>query len=218
VLLTLMGLGAIVSLIGGTSLFAALTDTARSGTNDVSSAALAASADIQLATATYKGPPDNTIACGTFSEDLTTPWFEVSDVGPGYFSDNMFFCIKNIGSQSVTLSVVADPFTDTDFACTGDEASNGDATCGADEAGELSDVLVGQMTQMECPVNNSATILGRYTFRRASTTPLSLGSLDEGATQCYYTSVEYPPGWPAQAEQTAQSDRVVWRYRFDAQA
>ena len=50
-LITLAALGGLICLIGGTGLFAALTDSARSGTNSLESGALAGSADIQLSNA-----------------------------------------------------------------------------------------------------------------------------------------------------------------------
>jgi hypothetical protein len=56
VLLTVAALGGLVSLIGGAGLFSALTDTARTGTNSAESAALAGSADIQLAAGTFSIP------------------------------------------------------------------------------------------------------------------------------------------------------------------
>jgi hypothetical protein len=113
-LVTVSVLGGLVCLLGGTVLFSALQDTARTGTNSVESATLAASADIQLARGTFGA---GGITCGTFSEDLTTGLFTATGVSPGYqTSIDEFFCIKNVGSQQVTLSALADELTDLDFA------------------------------------------------------------------------------------------------------
>ena len=54
VLGSLAALGVVVCGLGGTGLFAALTDTARGGPNSVESAPLAGSADIQLADASFR--------------------------------------------------------------------------------------------------------------------------------------------------------------------
>src|SRR6266508_3353057 len=124
-LLTLAALGALVCLIAGSGLFAALSDTARTGTNSVDSARLAGSADIQLATATKEiGFP---IVCGDFSDDLTSGLFTATDVTPGYASTEALYCIRNVGSAQVALAALVDELTDIDISCTGDEALYGDA-------------------------------------------------------------------------------------------
>lgn len=211
---TLALLGALICLIGGTGLFAALTDTARTGTNTVDSAALAGSADIQLATAVMD--PFPAITCGSFSEDLATGFFTASDVQPGY-GDIEFFCIKNVGSQTVTLSGMADELTDVDFACTGDEGILGDATCGNNGAGELSDVLVVSYIVYACATGGGS---GQGIVLRANATAqVALpGTLAAGATACLSVDIVYPATSPAAAVQKAQSDRVTWRFKFTAQA
>src|SRR5687768_8455147 len=95
VLLTLAALGGLVSLLGGAGLFSALTDTARTGTNSAESAALAGSADIQLAAGSFNA---GAIDCGTFSEDLASGFFELTDLTPGFISQGRNFCIRNVGS------------------------------------------------------------------------------------------------------------------------
>ena len=139
-LLTVTALGALICLLGGTGLFAALTDTARSGTNSVDSAALAASADIQIARAFVPGTTPPNLICGTLAEDLATGFFTASNVGPGYSSTDQYYCVKNVGSQPVNLSALATELVDVDFACTGDEVAFDD-TCGGDKDGELSSLL-----------------------------------------------------------------------------
>lgn len=213
-LLTVAVLGGLVCLLGGTVLYSALQDTARTGTNSVDSAALAASADIQLATATRSG----TITCGTFSEDLTSGLFSASGVSPGYESAIEYFCIKNVGSQPVTLSVVTDQLVDVDFACTGDEAVHGDTTCGADQTGELSRVLgIGYATQ-NCAspgVHSAGTIALVFT----TSTPQALGgTLAAGATACFSTRIAYSSTMDPPDVQKAQSDRSTWKIKFTAQA
>jgi hypothetical protein len=212
-LVTVAVLGGLVCLLGGTVLYSAIQDTARTGTNSFESAALGASADIQLATATLA---NGTIICGTFSEDLTSGLFTVTGVSPGDPNTSAFFCIKNVGSQQVTLSGLADELTDVDFACTGDEAASGDATCGGDQAGELSSVLTVGYVKGPCQGFGGSAPFS--TLKENATTPLGLGTLAAGVTGCYATNIQYPSTTVNTAVQTAQSDRVTWRFKFTAQA
>lgn len=220
-LLAIAVLGGVVSLLGGTVLYSALQDTARTGTNSAESAALGASADIQLALGTLPpaGSANQTdIQCGTFSEDLTSGLFTVTGVTPGYQSNAELFCIKNVGSQQVTLSVLADELTDVDFACTGDEAANGDAaTCGGDQLGELSSVVKANYLITPCQNSVGGSFPGAI-LKDLVTTPFALGTLAAGATGCYKTILSYPATTANAAVQTAQSDRVTWRFKFSAQA
>jgi hypothetical protein len=212
-LLTVAVLGGLVCLIGGTVLFSALQDTARTGTNSAESAAMAPSADIQLAHATIGAGGRE---CGAFAEDLTSGLFTASGVSPGYQSNAEHFCIKNVGSQPVTLSVLADELTDVDFACTGDEAANGDTTCGGDQLGELSSVL--KVGYLVAPCSQTGGSFPGPVLKDHATTPFALGTLAAGATGCYSTLIHYPSTTAVLAVQTAQSDRATWRFKFNAQA
>jgi hypothetical protein len=215
VLLTFAVLGGLVCLIGGTGLFAALQDSARSGPNSAESAPLAGSADIQVATAIV-GPSG--VECGTFSEDLTTPFHTVTGVSPGFRSDLQLYCIKNVGSQGVTLNALSDELTDVDYACTGDEALHGDTTCGGAGAGELSSVLRVLYDQLDC-----ATLAGSGSSPLLSdnatggVAPAALGTIAPSETRCFGTDVSYPSA-PSVEVQRAQSDRATWRIRWVAQA
>jgi hypothetical protein len=217
VLVTAAVLGGLVCLIGGTGLFAALQDSARSGQNSAESDAMAASADIQVAT---MDPSPSTPTCGTFSEDLTTPFHTVTGVTPDFFSNATFYCVKNVGSQQVTLSAMSDELFDADYACTGDEALHGDTTCGLAAgvvgAGELSSVLRVIYSQVDCASFNgpgSSLLLSDNVA-----TAMVLGTIAVGQTRCFRTDVHYPLGTPSAEVQRAQSDRATWRFRWIAQA
>jgi hypothetical protein len=214
-LFTVAVLGGLVCLLGGTVLFSALQDTARTGTNSAESAALGASANIQLATATFTG----SVNCGTFSEDLTTGLFTAQGVGPGYVSTEQYLCIRNIGGQQVTLTALTDELTDIDYACTGDEEANGDTTCGGDLAGELSSVLFVNYTPRDCPTGGPSGPTGSSSLNANATTPHSFGTLNPGgAIRCFSVRLNYPTSTTAAAVQTAQSDRATWRFKFTGQA
>lgn len=207
-------LGSVLCLLGGTVLFSALQDTARTGTNSAESGALGASADIQLARATLDA--QNNLVCGTFSDDLATGLFSAASVSPGYLSAPEYVCVKNVGSQQVSLTALSDELVDIDVACTGDEAANGDSTCGGDLAGELSDVLRVSYSTINCASGSS---LGgeSQTLKQNTTIAALLGTLAPSATSCHVISVDYPAATPNADVQKAQSDRVTWRFRFSGQ-
>lgn len=218
VLVTLVVLGSLISLIGSSGLFAALTDTARTGTNSVSSSGLAASADIQLATAT--GSVGGVVTCGTFSEDLSSGFFSISDIEADSVGFEQYFCIKNVGSQSVSLSAMTDELTDLDTACTGDEAEY-DLTCGKtfsgnDQVGELSANLYVGYSTLDCSA--ASYLYSPKILATNATTAEALGDLAPGTTGCFYLVVYYPGGTAANAVQAAQSDTVTWRFKFIAEA
>jgi len=226
-LLTLAVLGGAVSLIGGVALFASLTDTAKTGPITAESDALAGSADLKLTTATAE--PDesgavDSIDCDTqgYSDDLATDANTVS-VTPGFTSDKLYFCIKNVGSQPVSLTLDAFEMVDVELLnCTGDESLS-DPDCGivagAPGVGELSGVLsVAVDWYPQCEPGSSQQV--SRVLKSLESTPEALvhGLSPGGAADCYSLTLRYPNGGdntPAMI-QAAQSDRVTWRFRFNA--
>ena len=214
ILLTFLALGAVLTAIGGTGLFAALSDTARTGTNSVRTASLPGSADLQLATATTSS---GATVCGTFSEDLTTGLFTATDVKAGTFQPMRSFCLKNLGSRTVTVSAMVESLTDVDVDCTGDEAASGDTTCGTNQAGELSALVNLQYLVTDC---NAQTILNSPPPNgklNTMTTAKPLGTLAPNAVGCYRADLFYPDDGSVNV-QKAQSDEITWRFAFTGQA
>jgi hypothetical protein len=217
-LLTIAALGVLICLIGGTGLFAALTDTARSGTNSVDSAPLAASADIQIARATIPGTTPPNFNCGTLSEELASGFFTASDITAGYSSALAYFCVKNVGSQPVNLAALATDLVDVEEACSGDEAAF-DETCGDNKAGELSGVLsITYRNIGRCVDNAGSGSPQTLDLHENATTPAALGPLGVGQTLCYSVAIAYPSSAAADAVQKAQSDAATWRISFTAQS
>jgi hypothetical protein len=210
VLLTLAAVGGIIVLLGGAGLFAALSDTARSETNYVDSGALPPSADLQVATATFV----TSYACGTFGEDMTSSLISIVS-SPG--EDNHFaylYCVRNIGSQTVNLTVLAENLNDIELGCTGDEDLY-DASCGSD-TGELSDFVMVLHERADC-VTGAFEPGTMHLLRDTSTTPVSLGTLGPNETQCFMASIQESSASEAQ-RQAAQSDRLAWRFAWTGQA
>ena len=225
VLLTLATLGALVSVVGGVGLFAALTDTATTGPSTAQSGALGGSADLRIATAFIPdgSAPGANLACGPFSENLATGPFTVSIGAPhsGTVQDGRaYFCVTNDGSQPVDLSLDIFDGVDVDFACTGDEALNGDASCGSDGAGELSAALHNEVDVLPSCDPGAIAQAFTHTLAQMSAAPTSLTTLGPGMGKCFGIQLYYPepPQNTLQAIQQAQSDRFSWRYRFIAQA
>lgn len=213
-LATITVLGALICLVGGTGLFAALTDTATTGTNSATSDDLPSSIDIKLAGSyAFQG---GTGVCGPFVDNLTTPLFTETDLRPNN-AGQATFCIRNDGAQTAAhLDVKAIELADVDPACTGDEAESGDATCGNGAAGELSGVLSVLFIRVACDTGVDAENTAEVGLGDVAATPLELFPIGAGQTICFRSQLSYrDPADPADA-QVAQSDSTSWRFRFTA--
>lgn len=218
-LLTIAALGAVVSLTGA-GLFAALTDSATTGSNAVESAPLAASADIQVGAVTLFDHDGVALTCESFSEDLSTGFFDLTGFGVDAVSNPEYLCIRNVGSRTVSVSAFTDSLTDIDIACTGDEAlyDTEAGSCGGDGPGELSDLVLAGYYTVDCATNNGPGQL--ISLKENQTNPYAVDvALAPGAIACLRVDVSYE--WRTtiatpEAVQKAQSDKVTWRYRFDA--
>ena len=153
--------------------------------------------------------------CANFSEDLATSFFVATDVRPQTGLVGKLYCIKNVGSQMVTVSVTADELSDVDFACTGDEEIHGDTSCGNDGQGELSRrVSFGFFPHPQC--SQLAEPGPGDSLAGVAQTPAVLGQLNPGEERCF--SIEGSVGGDGQGNQQAQTDRVTWRFKWIAQA
>ena len=212
----IMVLGALITLLGSTGIFAVFTDRATGGNNSAVSGARASAADIHIATATFSSP---NVVCGTFAENSTTPQFSLSNLQPSSTPSTSYVCIRNVGAAAITLRTFALGISDTDPQCTGDEAASGDATCGGGQAGELSPVLVAVVEALAC--SGGATISsGGVELADLDTLPVPVGpaSVAPGQVVCVQLDIEYPTTTAETAIQIAQSDEVRWQYLFEATA
>jgi hypothetical protein len=213
-------LGVLVTLVGGTGIFAVFSDRATTGTSDVTSGSLGRAADLKIATAQPQDPMNSgPFICGTFSDDLATALFNfTANTG----SDERFLCVRNDGSSAVDLSLSAVDIEDADVACTGDEAAFGDTTCGEDaqanpQLGELSPNLTIETDLYDCMTGSGLLTPGVPDFSSSLAglggTPESLGSLSAGGSVCVRLRVS----WRATdtAAQVSQSDASTWRFAFD---
>jgi hypothetical protein len=220
VLLSLSTLGLLICLIGGTGLFAALTDTADLGPNSVDAAGLPGSADLKLAYRVPDPGDPNATVCGQYEDDLTTQAFIEASGFVADSSANNKVCIKNAGSQTVSVSVTAVDLVDVDTACTGDEADLGDATCGGDAQGELANVIQIRIFPIDCATALELGGSDASALDDLVGTPLALtpSGLAPDAELCLDILVQEPSGSPALDRQLAQSDAVTWMFRFTGTA
>ena len=214
-LLTASALGLLICLVGGTGLFAALSDTAHTGTNSFDTAALPGSADLKLATA--NPGPTSGFACDTFSDNLATGLITFSGAVPTQ-SVGTLFCIQNLGSATVSLSAAIDQLTDVELACTGDEADYGDTSCGAGQSGELAPLVEVRFTDSDCQTGAIITQTPATSLSSLTVTPAPIGTLAPNGIRCFGLGVYYAFGAAQTAVQQAQSDQVTWRFVFTGQS
>jgi len=208
ILVTLAAVGGIVVLLGGTGLFAALSDTSRSGTNSVESGALVASADLQMALASVNV---GGVTCKTFTEDLQAA-IAVTDEPPGFDTGQVYpYCIRNLGSRTLDLSVLAEDVVETELGCTGDEALY-DQTCGGDGPGELGDFVEVQHQRIDCMTGENIGLL-QLLLRGNAAAPIPLGTIGPNETRCFNIGI-YGSSATEEQRQKAQSDRLQWVFAW----
>jgi hypothetical protein len=225
-------LGVLVSLVGGTGIFATFTDRATGGTNVIQSSPRQAAADLKIEPGSFPG--SGAIDCD-LAEDgqqwthdgTTTPAFQLQILDPGV-AQIAYICLKNVGSGTLDVTASAIDLVDLDIACTADEAANGDATCGLDgndspQVGELSGQVKADIDVVACN-NQSITVqdndpafLDEYTaaptIGGGAATPMA-----PNAVACLKVVLDYPFDAPEAGAQVAQSDKVTWRFAFDGTA
>jgi hypothetical protein len=211
----------LITLVGGTGIFAVFSDRATTGQSDVTTSALGKAADLKIAAAQPQDPMNSgPFTCATFVDDLTTPLFDFTAVSGN--GDERFLCVRNDGSSAVDVTTSAIDIVDADVACTGDEALFGDTTCGEDATmnprqGELSPNLTIETDLYNCNTGSATGQPGVPDFSSSlatlGTTPISLGALAPSGSVC----VRFRVFWRAtgDAAQISQSDEATWRFAFD---
>ena len=208
--LSLIVLGLVVTLIGGTGLFAPFTDRATSGANSVTSGERPRAADLKLAWAIA-----DPFACdaATYSDNSTTPGHTATDVQPG-FRDSKYFCLRNAGSAPLAVSVRVIDRVEDDVACTNDESSVDTASCGtAPGGGEAGSVLSASFGLFDCELGSGP---GSSFLGYLGTDPTAnMGTLAAGDTWCGSIEVGYGLNVPLDSQLGSQSDQITWKYAFD---
>ena len=227
-------LGMLVTLLGGTGIFATFTDRATAGDNSVTTGERARAADLKIAA--YD--PSQALAGQTFCLPATTQWdddtttaqFTAGSLQPGQHMGPAYLCLLNAGTAPLMVNASVLDLVDADTDCTGDEAAAGDDTCGIDQTsqqpqqGELSPLLLIDLTAISCSDPGTAIeggtehTLSQYGAQQIHFTPGATGiSLAPNTVACLKLQAFYPTPTETEA-QIAQSDRVTWKFAFDATA
>ena len=211
ILLSMVILGGVVTAVAGTGTFAPFTDRATTGTNSVASGTRPKAADLKILSPGAFA--ECTAANAPYVDDSTTAEATLTDAQPGA-GQSLFFCLKNAGASTLTITETTTGVVEVDNACTGDEASV-DQSCGGNGAGELGSVLFWESYKYDC-VSGSGPVNVPFGNSLAAPTPVSLGTLAPNEVGCYVANVRYPQNRPADEVQRAQSDTVTWKYAVDA--
>ena len=208
-------LGVLVTIIGGTGVFAVFTDTAEGGPNSVASGAQRPAADLLIAAGEISTV--GWIHCGEFEDAATTGGFAVSDLQPGSGATTIGICVSNNGASPVSLAVGAPNLRDIDGLCTGDEGRV-DPTCGDGGPGELSGLLQVDFRERDCETGEviAPTQAGLGALRAGFVTVGS--TLEPTEYTCFSIGVYYPDLVSAASVQAAQSDQVTWNFVFQGTA
>lgn len=214
-LLTIAGLGSVVTLLGLAGLIAPFTDRATTGANSIESGARAKEVDLQLASFEQNPTPQ---PCGSFSDDLTTGLLSASNVQPNQISgptEATGVCVKNVGSSTVSVGFTALDLSDVDTECTGDEPAV-DASCGNGGAGELSPQLNVGFAVKECVTGVPSSSVAQRLSVLTTTPPVALVVLVPGQVACLGPSWRYDPvAGDLDGTTEAQTDQATWRFAFD---
>jgi predicted ribosomally synthesized peptide with SipW-like signal peptide len=209
-------LGVLVTILGGTGVFATFSDRASGGSNSVTSGARPSAADIQIATATVA---NGATTCGTFADNTLTPQFTVTNLQPTSAATTSNVCLRNTGAATVSITTGVSGLRDSDPSCTGDEEISGDSTCGGDQEGELSRAVLVTIAEVSC--STGAVVTGRsidLAELPAFPQPLSVSGIAPSATACVRLVVAYDPDMTEEIIQVAQSDTATWNFLFQATA
>lgn len=215
-LATTMALGLVVSAMGFTGIFAVFTDRATTGATGGDSAPLPGAADIEIArTLTALDCPAE-----DYHDDLTGDLIQWTDAKPGDTLATHFFCIQNVGAANVDVTVKAIDIANSDIACTGDEETAGDVSCGSG-LGELHAVVYVDVQTFDCATGSPAGGI-----HETNVAGLDIGTLPVTSTSmlphdvvCVSIKTFYPAineGVSLLSAQLAQSDAIAWRFAFDA--
>lgn len=214
-LTTTMALGLVITGMGFTGIYAVFTDRATTGTNSAESGPQARIADLTVATTVTQDCTD-----GTFTDDLVSGIIAASELQPRGGSTFTVMCLRNAGTATLNLTLSAIDVVETETACTGDEESAGDLTCGTAGIGdgELGAALIVVASRLDC-VTQATDVAISPAFSAMAAIPEAFGTLAPGATACVWLRVQMAAegevGTTLADIQQAQTDKVEWRFAFD---
>ena len=180
------------------------------GTNSASSRAEARSADIQIAHGTVD-IFDNTVACGTYVEDLTTGIITATDMVRRPRDQRRRVPEQRGQPPGRPHGLGHRPGRHRRRLHRRRGVDRSDL--GGDQAGELSPALTVAMDFFDC--EGAGTLAGVGNLAAMETTPIALSSLAAGRSRATSSG---SPTRPRATVTTSQSDTTTWKFAFDATA
>lgn len=221
--ISLVAAGVVLACATLLGVFAAISDTADTGTLSVESEDLAASIELKIAdhevSSSERCTDPGAVPSASYVDDQTIDLLTLADANPGS-TLTRYVCVKNEGAQPAVVSLDLLNTADVETGCTGDEADT-DATCGTG-AGELADDVDVTVTQIG-PADTSTvgcnetaqTPAVTYDGVADSTASAALGgTIPGGAFACYQVVATYDAATPAGEVTDNQTDQVTWQHRF----
>jgi hypothetical protein len=208
---SIMVLGVVTTALGGFGVFAAFTDSVLTGQNTVKTVERDRVADLEIAMDGVTGP--QSCATAMYVSETTTPFFNVTVTGG--VADRTFFCLRNVGTSTLTVVSTILDFSQIELGCTGDEKPV-DPSCGADGVGEIGPVLVIEYYRVPY-CDPQAREYG-------SQVPLvpavahDWGTMKSHEMWCGYIGVELSDVATEEQLQAAQTDQAAWRFVFEGTA
>ena len=215
--ISIVAMGAAVSLLMGSGLFALTSDTVRSNSNSVQSGTFALPAhDLQAAQVVQAGE----CAGATYTDGPFTATIEngpvnlgtgIGPVGTGSF------CLRNSGAESGRLTVLFQGAIDRELgACETSEADAGDVTCADGDPGELRAVLFPFFMGSTTSSSSCAGSSGTLSFDAFEFAPRVLDSdIAPGEFCPVRLAISTSAGFGSDtANFLAQTDRVQWDIVF----
>jgi hypothetical protein len=218
-------LGVLITLVGGTGIFAVFSDRATTGLDLLESGPRTSAADLKIELAAYDAGDvncDGDLDAVLWDQDnLTVPFQTASYIQqPGGSLPTAYVCLKNAGSGSLVLTASVIDLVDADTDCTGDEAILGDTSCGVDandtpQVGELSPYVAATLERVVC--NDADMPFTSNSWEgvvQLTAYDIGGGPLAPGEIACVRIRVTYSDAGEVVA-QLAQTDTVTWRFAFD---
>lgn len=207
---------AVVSLLG---VFAAVTDTADSGSLEVESAAEGTALDLRLR---------DTVLTSSSSDCENGPHVDTQTVEPLTLTGatpgstlTRFVCLRNFGDETADISLELVNTSDVEVGCNVDEPLLDPDGPGCGTAGELADdidLTVGYQPNDTDDCDNS--IVETITYDGIADTAVQpfgpAAFVTGGDAVCVRVQATYDPATPVDEVVQNQEDEVTWQLRFHA--